>query len=295
MSTSRKRNASAESGTHPRCPGQSVTRSAGALYQAFPAGEARRMLRRREFHYTPKHASWLNRAEIEIGVLRSECLDRQIATKARLIAEVAACEQHRNPSGAPIQWSFATYKARAKMGPAYPHPNKSSLPCSGTRLAALFELGRNRGGRCMSADRAHRAETRAARWLGGMVFAPADWLKSERLTPFHENLPLAPGDNFYYARGGALLELAWKHKFHWSVARPHTIIWYGPGAAMNMGKSLAICATLAGNGNPLCVLQVAAVVQWTRRHDRRSASRRPLGTGASEPRAADKAFKCGQP
>ena len=58
------------------------THSAGALYQAFPACEARRMLRRLEFHYVPKHASWLNMVEIEIGVLRSQCLDRRIATKS---------------------------------------------------------------------------------------------------------------------------------------------------------------------------------------------------------------------
>jgi len=101
------------------------THSAGALYQAFPAAEARRMLRRLEFHYTLKHASWLNMVEIEIGVLRSQCLDRRIATKARLIAEVAAWERHRNASGARIQWMFTTYKARAKMGRAYPHPNES--------------------------------------------------------------------------------------------------------------------------------------------------------------------------
>jgi transposase len=101
------------------------THSAGALYQAFPAAEARRMLRRLEFHYTPKHASSLNMVEIEIGVLRSQCLDRRIATKARLIAEVAAWERHRNASGAHIQWMFTTYKARAKMGRAYPHPNES--------------------------------------------------------------------------------------------------------------------------------------------------------------------------
>ena len=101
------------------------THSAGALYQAFPAAEARRMLRRLEFHYTPKHASWLNMVEIEIGVLRSQCLDRRIATKASLIAEVAAWERHRNASGARIQWMFTTYKARAKMGRAYPHPNES--------------------------------------------------------------------------------------------------------------------------------------------------------------------------
>ena len=101
------------------------THSAGALYQAFPAAEARRMLRRLEFHYTPKHASWLNMVEIEIGVLRSQCLDRRIATKGRLLAEVAAWERHRNASGARIQWMFTTYKARAKMGRAYPHPNES--------------------------------------------------------------------------------------------------------------------------------------------------------------------------
>jgi transposase len=101
------------------------THSAGALYQAFPAAEARRMLRRLEFHYTPKHASWLNMVEIEIGVLRSQCLDRRIATKASLIAEVAAWERHRNASGARIQWMFTTYKARAKMGRAYPQPNES--------------------------------------------------------------------------------------------------------------------------------------------------------------------------
>jgi len=101
------------------------THSAGALYQAFPAGEARRMLRRLEFHYTPKHASWLNMVEIEIGVLRSQCLDRRIATKARLVAEVAARERHRNASGARIQCMFTTYKAQAKMGRAYPNPNES--------------------------------------------------------------------------------------------------------------------------------------------------------------------------
>jgi transposase len=100
------------------------THSAGALYQAFPAAEARRMLRRLEFHYTPKHASWLNMVEIEIGVLRSQCLDRRIATNARLIAEAAAWERHRNASGARIQWMFTTYKARTKMGRPYPHPNE---------------------------------------------------------------------------------------------------------------------------------------------------------------------------
>jgi transposase len=98
------------------------THSAGALYQAFPPAEARRILRRLEFHYTPKHASWLNMVEIEIGVLRSQCLDRRIDTKEQLKSEIAAWERQRNASGARIKWMFTTEKARAKMGRAYPQP-----------------------------------------------------------------------------------------------------------------------------------------------------------------------------
>jgi transposase len=94
----------------------------GALYQAFPAAEARRVLRRLEFHYVPKHASWLNMVEIEIGVLRNQCLDRRIATRAQLVSEIAAWERQRNASGARIKWMFTTAKARAKMGHAYPEP-----------------------------------------------------------------------------------------------------------------------------------------------------------------------------
>jgi transposase len=97
--------------------------SAGALYQAFPACEARRLLRRLEFHYVPKHASWLNMVEIEIGVLRGQCLNRRIATKEQLVAEIAAWQRQRNASGACIKWMFTTEKARAKMGRAYPKPS----------------------------------------------------------------------------------------------------------------------------------------------------------------------------
>ena len=96
------------------------THSAGALYQTFPADEARRVLRRLEFHYVPKHASWLNMVEIEIGVLRGQCLDRRIDSKKRLVSEVAAWERQRNTSRARIKWMFTTEKARDKMGGAYP-------------------------------------------------------------------------------------------------------------------------------------------------------------------------------
>jgi transposase len=102
------------------------THSAGALYDRFPAPEARRILRRLEFHYTPKHASWLNMVEIEIGVLRCQCLDRRIANKKELIAEVTAWAKQRNRSKARIDWQFTTRRAREKMGRAYPIPIKES-------------------------------------------------------------------------------------------------------------------------------------------------------------------------
>ncbi len=104
------------------------THSAGALYQAFPACEARRVLRRLEFHFVPKHASWLNMVEIEIGVLRSQCLDRRIATQQQLKSEIAVWERQRNAAKASIKWMFTTDKARAKMGRAYPEPGNISQP-----------------------------------------------------------------------------------------------------------------------------------------------------------------------
>ena len=102
------------------------THTAGALYQAFPPTEARRILRRLEFHYTPKHASWLNMVEIEIGVLRGQCLDRRIDDPKRLRREVAAWQRQRNAARARIKWMFTTDKARAKMGHAYPDTPKES-------------------------------------------------------------------------------------------------------------------------------------------------------------------------
>jgi len=84
------------------------TQSPGALYDAFPAPEAHRILRRLEFHHTPKHASWLNMVEIEISVLRSQCLDRRIGERERLVSEIAAWEKRRNAEGARINWMFTT-------------------------------------------------------------------------------------------------------------------------------------------------------------------------------------------
>ncbi len=102
------------------------THSAGSLYEAFAPAEARRILRRLEFHYTPKHASWLNMVEIEIGVLRGQCLDRRIDDPNWLRREIDAWERQRNAACARINWMFTTDKARAKMGRAYPVTSKES-------------------------------------------------------------------------------------------------------------------------------------------------------------------------
>lgn len=101
------------------------THTPAALYSSLPAEEARRILRRIEFHYTPKHASWLNMVEIEIGVLQRQCLSRRIPDRNTLEAEVAAWEQQRNDSQAMINWMFTTEKAREKLAKAYPQPDAS--------------------------------------------------------------------------------------------------------------------------------------------------------------------------
>jgi transposase len=102
------------------------THSPGALYETFPAPEVHRILRRLEFHYTPKHASWLNMVEIEIGVLRGQCLDRRIEDRHTLEAEIDAREAQRNADGARIKWMFTTQRARIKLLRAYPDPDKES-------------------------------------------------------------------------------------------------------------------------------------------------------------------------
>ena len=99
------------------------THGPGALYEAFEPEEAHRIMRRLEFHFVPKHGSWLNMAEIEIGVLRGQCLDRRIEDVALLKAEIAAWEKKRNDEKATIEWTFTTEKAREKMKHVYPKPN----------------------------------------------------------------------------------------------------------------------------------------------------------------------------
>jgi len=98
------------------------THAPAALYQAFEPAEARRILRRLEFHFTPKHASWLNMVEIEIGVMVQQCLDRRIPEKATLVTEIAAWQHQRNAEQAGINWLFTVDRAREKLRRVYPQP-----------------------------------------------------------------------------------------------------------------------------------------------------------------------------
>jgi hypothetical protein len=94
--------------------------SKASLYEAFPAGEARRLVERFEWHYTPKHGSWLNLAESELGVLSSQCLDRRIPDKQTLADEIAAWERDRNAHQTKSDWRFTTKDARIKLRRLYP-------------------------------------------------------------------------------------------------------------------------------------------------------------------------------
>lgn len=98
------------------------THRAKNLYEAFPAPEARRILRRLELHHTPKHASWLNMVEIELSVLGSQCLARRIPTIDALAVQVDAWCEQRNRTASAIDWTFTINKARAKLGRSYPQP-----------------------------------------------------------------------------------------------------------------------------------------------------------------------------
>lgn len=96
------------------------THTPAALYEAFPAPEARRVVRKLEFHYTPVHGSWLNMAELEFSMLTRQCLGRRIGDRDTLATEVAAWEAARNEQWATIHWSFTVEHARAKLHRLYP-------------------------------------------------------------------------------------------------------------------------------------------------------------------------------
>ena len=96
------------------------THSAAALYHRFPAQEARALARRLEIHYTPRHGSWLNVAEIELSVLARQCLDRRIGSAEELSREINAWETERNADGSRVHWRFTTEDARIRLHHLYP-------------------------------------------------------------------------------------------------------------------------------------------------------------------------------
>lgn len=96
------------------------THKLASLYEAFPPEEARRLIDKLEVHYTPKHGSWLNMAEIELGVVRGQCLDRRIPDFATLIGEVTAWQSARNAVQVKVDWQFTTADARVKLKRLYP-------------------------------------------------------------------------------------------------------------------------------------------------------------------------------
>jgi hypothetical protein len=96
------------------------THTSASLYATFPPAEARRIAERLEIHHTPKHGSWLNMAEIELSVLCGQCLNRRMADRATLTAEVTAWNAERNAAGRGIDWRFTTADARIKLKHLYP-------------------------------------------------------------------------------------------------------------------------------------------------------------------------------
>jgi hypothetical protein len=96
------------------------THDIASLYAAFPAEDAHRLRQRLEIHYTPRSGSWLNVAEIELGVLSRQCLDRRIGSAAELQQELAAWQQQRNEESSTVHWRFTTADARVRLRHLYP-------------------------------------------------------------------------------------------------------------------------------------------------------------------------------
>ena len=96
------------------------THQLASLYEAFPPAEARRLAEKLEIHYTPKHGSWLNMAEIELSILSRQCLDRRLPDQATLRRQVAAWQAPRNAAAATLNWRFTTADARIKLKRLYP-------------------------------------------------------------------------------------------------------------------------------------------------------------------------------
>jgi DDE superfamily endonuclease len=96
------------------------THDGASLYETFAPAEARRLLDKIEWHYTPKHGSWVNMAETEIGIMNGQCLNRRLDSQALIATEVAAWEDKRNAQEARIHWTFTLAIARQKLRKLYP-------------------------------------------------------------------------------------------------------------------------------------------------------------------------------
>ena len=103
------------------------THTPASLYKVFKPQEARRILNKLEFHYTPKHGSWLNMAEIELSILSRQCLNSRIPTQEIIKEEIAAWEKVRNQEKATVSWRFTTENARVKLNKLYPKVKQESV------------------------------------------------------------------------------------------------------------------------------------------------------------------------
>ena len=116
--------------TRPYDPRRRNTHTPASLYEAFEPADAKRLADRLELHYTPKHGSWLNMAEIELAVLAEQGLDRRLADQATLQREVAAWQSARNGAGRGVDWRFTTEDARIKLKHLYPAVPGRGLPAA---------------------------------------------------------------------------------------------------------------------------------------------------------------------
>lgn len=122
------------------------THKPASLYEAFPPDEARRLTEKLEIHYTPKHGSWLDMAETELGVLSRQCLDRRLPDRDSLTREVAAWEDARNTAESKVIWQFTTEDARIKLKTLYPTIQpREALEQGGSRLLSRSSMNSQSG------------------------------------------------------------------------------------------------------------------------------------------------------
>ena len=163
------------------------THRPASLYEAFPAAEARRLVERFEWHYTPKHGSWLDMAESELGVLSSQCLDRRIPDKQTLIEEVAAWEARRNRHHTKADWQFTTTRRPRQTEAALPRTMKNAR-----HQVCLRRLGEYRRGVAAATD-VDRADPHGFQQRGAELELQPQHIDAERLQLRLETVVLLGG------------------------------------------------------------------------------------------------------